>query len=63
MIHKTGGKEPYLSTNTKYIQHPMSNDVGEELLKILGENHSLKHQLEEVILIRGVFDCYCVTAC
>lgn len=56
MIHKTGGKEPYLSTNTKYIQHPMSNDVGEELLKILGENHSLKHQLEEVILIRGVFD-------
>ena len=49
VIHRTAGKEPYLSSVSKYsIQQPMSNDVGEEMVKIMGENHALKHQIEEV---------------
>lgn len=51
VIRNTGGSEPYMTSASKYIQQPMSNDVGEELLKMLGENHYLKQRLDEVIKV------------
>jgi len=48
VIYHNKGKEPYMNSVSKYIQAPMSNDAGEELLKVLGENHYLKQRLHEV---------------
>lgn len=38
---------------SKYMQPPVSDDVGTELVRILGENKYLKRKLEEVCATDG----------
>ncbi|XP_067937604.1 gamma-aminobutyric acid type B receptor subunit 2-like [Watersipora subatra] len=47
VVSKSRGLEPLMGSASKYVQQPVSSDVGIELVKILAENRYLKKQLEE----------------
>jgi len=48
MISRSKGSEPWMGSAAKYIQQPISSDVGAELVKLLAENKYLRRKLEEV---------------
>lgn len=53
MVYRSKGSEPLMGSASKYVQQPVSDDIGTEIVKILGENRYLKRKLEEVCVFES----------